>query len=84
MLSSILIASCLIAAAPSSGVSKPEIDNLVLKLNDDHADVRTKAEAQLIKLGPAALDVLPPPESQTDAAPRCSSPCHQNTASRKG
>jgi hypothetical protein len=71
MLLSILLASCLIAADPAtSGVSKAEVDKLVLQLNDDHADARSKAEAQLIKLGPAALDALPTPESQTDAAPR--------------
>jgi hypothetical protein len=70
MLTSILLASCLIAADPTAKVAKSEVDNLVLKLNDDHADVRAKAETQLIKLGPSALDVLPKPESQTDAAPR--------------
>jgi hypothetical protein len=71
MLSSILLASCLIAGDPAgAAVSKAEVNNLVLKLNDDHADVRTKAEAQLIKLGPSALELLPTPESQTDAAPR--------------
>ncbi len=85
MLSSLLIAGCLIAADPAaSGVLKSEVENLVLKLNDDHADVRTKAEAQLIKLGPSALDVLPSPELQADAAPRRPSPRHQSIACRAG
>ena len=72
MLCSLLLASCLIAAEPAapSDKLKTEVQDLVLKLNDDSAGVRTKAEEQLVKLGPAALDVLPSPDSQTDAAPR--------------
>jgi hypothetical protein len=67
MICSLLLASCLIAAGPSaSEPSKAEVQTLVVKLDDEHADVRSKAEEQLIKLGPAALDFLPAPESESN------------------
>ncbi len=69
MLSSLLLASCLIAAEPAGGTPlKTEVQNLVTQLDDEHADVRTKAETQLVKLGPAILDSLPAPDSQTSEA----------------
>jgi hypothetical protein len=71
MLSSILLVGCLIAAQPADGAApKNEVQSLILKLDDEHADVRTKAEAQLIELGPAILDLLPAPESQSSEAAR--------------
>jgi hypothetical protein len=71
MLSSIVLAGCLIAAEPAGNEAlKAQVQSLVLKLDDDSAEVRTKAERQLIALGPAALDLLPSPDSQHDAAPR--------------
>ena len=65
MLSSILLMGCLIAADPGhplagrGSVSKAEVDNLVLMLDANEQTVRKSAKEQLIKLGPAVLDLLP-------------------------
>ncbi len=72
MLSSILLMGCLIAADPGhplagrGSVSKAEVDNLVLMLDANEQKVRKSAKEQLIKLGPAVLDLLPAPESQSN------------------
>jgi hypothetical protein len=65
MLCSILLVSCLIATDPGRDALKTEVRNFVGKLDDESADERRKAEEQLIKLGPAILDLLPAPESQS-------------------
>ena len=71
MLSSFLLVTCLITADPAGNEAlKAQVQSLVLKLNDDSAEVRAKAERQLTALGPEALDLLPSPDSQQDAAPR--------------
>jgi len=68
MLSTLLFASCLIAAEPGASSLKTDVQGLVTQLDDEHADVRTKAETQLVRLGPAILDLLPAPDSQTSEA----------------
>jgi hypothetical protein len=58
--------TCLIAAQPASGtVSKAEVENLVHLLDADKSKVRKAAKDHLIEMGPAVLDLLPSPESQT-------------------
>jgi hypothetical protein len=65
MLPSLLLASCLIAAEPSNSALTAEVNRLVLKLDEQTSEERREAEEQLIKLGPAILDLLPAPEKQT-------------------
>ncbi len=67
MLSSILLTICLAAGQPSANEAfRTEVQTLVVKLDDEQADVRAKAEARLIKLGPQVLDLLPAPGSESD------------------
>ena len=69
MLPYLLLASCLISApAADAAVSKAEVENLVVLLDSNEAKVRNAAEEQLVKRGPAILDLLPAPETQPSEA----------------
>ena len=74
MLCSLFLMSSLIAAAPTQSTGYPggealkaEVQDLVLKLDDDNREIREKAKARLIELGSAVLDLLPPPDAQLNA-----------------
>jgi hypothetical protein len=66
MLTPFLVVGCLLAAEPASDAAlKPEVLKLVHKLDADTENQRKEAEKRLLELGPAVLDLLPPPESQS-------------------
>jgi len=65
MLTPFLVLSCLLSGEPSGDPGlKAEVLQLVHKLDADTGKERAEAEQRLLKLGPAVLDYLPPPESQ--------------------
>ena len=69
MLTPFLVIGCLLAGEPTSDAAlKTKVAKLVRDLGAETRDLREAAKRNLIKLGPAVLDLLPSPESQQDEA----------------
>ncbi len=65
MLTPFLVVASLLAAEPATDAAlKTEVLKLVHKLDADTEKERKDAERRLVELGPAALELLPPSESQ--------------------
>jgi hypothetical protein len=68
MLAPFLLIGCVLAGEPvhdealATGALKAEVQRLKHDLDDDSKAVRAKAEARLVELGPAVLDLLPEPD----------------------
>jgi len=61
-----LVMSCLLATEPvSNDAMKTEVAHLVRKLDADTAIERKQAKEDILKLGPAVLEFLPSPESES-------------------
>ncbi len=52
------------AIAQDTAELKLQVRQLVRQLDDPELEVRDRAEQSLIKIGPASLDLLPPPDQQ--------------------
>jgi hypothetical protein len=69
MLTPFLLIGCLLTGQPASNEAlKTEVARLVRNLDAETAKERKQAEEGLIRLGPAVLDLLPAPESQSSEA----------------
>jgi hypothetical protein len=70
MLGAILTAQVAVADSPANDDLKTDVRHLVRQLDADELARREAAEAELLKRGPAILDLLPSPDDRTSAEVR--------------